>query len=61
MLRKSSLIFLNKEEYVNARLPLLLLRLKIIQRNQFRLKYQNKLMAEFLDWVDPQNSFNSRL
>lgn len=61
MLRKSSLIFLNKEEYVNARLPLLLLRLKIIQRNQFRLKYQNKLMVEFLDWVDPQNSFNSRL
>lgn len=28
-------------------LPLLLVRVKIIQRNQFRLKYQNKFMVEF--------------
>lgn len=62
MLRKSRLIFLNKEEYFNARLPLLLIRVKTIQTNQFRPKYQKKkIMAAFPDWVNPQNSFNGRL
>lgn len=37
------------EEYFNSKLPLMLLSVKIIQRNQLRLKYQNKLIVELLD------------
>lgn len=45
-------------EHFNAKLPLLLLSVKIIQRNQLKLKYQNKL-KNYL--TVPQNPFNGRL